>query len=175
MKKFFLLSLLSVFLLSAFSQSAGVHTEILTQFTIIRSADADADADDDMDIERYPYLPNNWLFFYRWVLTEPLPFGGFVVKCTGWGPFMCLAVPYNFIIIRGISNETVEKTIEEIIFESGKRAENEEYTGTISKKIATADGQSFLLFQMNWDYDPNNIRNGKAEVIISQTKDFGLR
>jgi len=55
-----------------------------------------------------------------------------------------------------------------------------EYTGSTTKKIAFSDpeannGVSYLLFQMNWNYCPENPYNGTAEIIISKTNKFGLR
>jgi hypothetical protein len=169
MKKIFLLSLLSVFFLTAFSQISGENTEILTKISINRSADA---AEIEQGGERFPWFPW-WWPFYRWVRTEPYP-GGIRVTCEGIG-FMWCFPQSGYLVFRGISNEVVENTIEEMISDIGEQAENGESIGTITKKIATADGQSFLLFLMNWENDPKNNYNGRAEIIISKTNDFGVR
>ena len=174
MKKILLLLLLSVCLLPAFSQSSGGDTEILTQINITRSADADyIDADvNDADPERLPFFPF-WWPLYRWVISSGSN-GHYYVDCYGLGVRLCLPI-FDDFSFRGLPNETVEKTMEELVSESDERAGKEEFRGSVSRKIAAADGQSVFLFQMNWDYDPKNPRNGKAEIIISRTSNFGLK
>jgi hypothetical protein len=168
-KKIFLLSLLSVFLLPAFSQNSGDNIEILAQITINRSADADEIGWELEQINRFPM----WIPLYRWVTTDPFP-NGYAVDCSGMGLNFCMPkLPPVFY--RGVPNETVENAIEEMITDSGEQIKNGEYRGTISRKIVAADGQSFLLFQMNWESDPKNIRNGRTEIIISKINDFGVR
>ncbi|MDR2972793.1 MAG: hypothetical protein LBU83_12855 [Bacteroidales bacterium] len=172
MKKILLLTLLSVFFLSAYCQNSVGSTEIITKINIIRSAE------DDGDIE------NGWWFlFWKNVATIHTPEGGVFIVCSGWGWKLCLPPirdHFEDSYCRGISVEALEKTCETVVLESDERALDGEYRGSITKKIALEDKDtpnrvSYILFQMNWNYDPSNIRNGTAEIIISKTSDFGIR
>jgi hypothetical protein len=169
MKKIFLLSLLSVFLLSTFSQNYEVKPEILTQIQIVKSADLD---DDDLGQE---LLPGGlwWWHLYKWVTYE-IHQWGFVVRCYGFGPLLCMQFNLRGLI-NDLPEETSERTVQELISESGERALKGEYRGSSSKKIVPMDGKFYIFFQINWDYDPKNIRNGNAEIIISKIANFGLK
>jgi len=170
MKKIFLLSLLFTFLLSAFSQNFEGKTEILYQINITKTADAD---EEEFNPERLP----GWSWFwwwnnYRWVIWDPFPWGG-ENYCIGLGPNTCFKLKFRSEI-RGISEEVTENTLQELFYESGERALNEEFKGTASRKIVSNEDKSLILFQIKWDYDPKNIRTGKAEITISKTTTLGI-
>jgi len=189
MKKIFLLSLLSVFFLSAFCQITGTtefKNEIISKINIIRSAD-EANDDDYRIFESYggqgpdlaPSWPR-WWFLYKVVRSYPTP-DGYIVECFGNGWRFCMR-PFKdiFASFRGLPQEipieAMEATYQNLIADSEEQAANGVYKGSITKKIASTNAQiGYLLFQMNWDYDPENPYNGKAEIIISKTNNFGIR
>jgi hypothetical protein len=170
MKKIFLLSLLSVLLLPAFSQISG-GTEILEKINIYKSIDP---SEFDGNEPQFGF----WLFFYKQVISEPRPGGGMKVYCSGCGWKMC--IPKLRMSIEGVDNEFITNTCEDITKESEERIFKGELGGSISSKIAFSDplnnGKiSYLLFQITWKHDPNHPYNGQAEIIISKTTNFGLQ
>jgi len=185
MKKIFLLSLLSVFFLSAFCQISS-DIEVLTKINITRSADVPAarlasesheTVLDDFDLG-WP----NWWFLYKTVKTEKLPNGTWLITCLGNGWKACmpsLRIIFQ-MIFRGADQSLMESTCENLVMESEELAATGTYKGSITKKVAFPDSEansreSYLLFQMNWNYCPENPYNGTAEIIISRTNRFGLR
>ena len=181
MKKIFLLSLLSVLCLSAFSQISGNSQEILAKIHIIRYADAD-----DGNFDNLTHLgPIGWELkwwpFYTYIITDPYPWGD-LIRCVGFGVNPCyvklkdlLNIPY----LRGIDTEKIDVTCQNIIDTSYEQAEKGLYKGSITKKLAflnpeTGGKEFYLLFLMDWEYDPENLRNGKAEITISKTDKLGL-
>ena len=178
MKKIFLLSLLSVFFLSAFSQVIDGNAEIITKINIIRSSDEVSITNDE------PSGPETglWLFFWRTVNTTHTPDGGVTVMCSGWGLRLCVPKMKSTSLsgtIRGVSTDAVEKTCENIVTESDDRASQGEYKGSLTKKMAFNDPlngkTSYFIYQMNWDYDPKNPRNGTAEIIITKVDNLGIK
>ena len=177
MKKIFLLSLLSVFFLSAFSQVAIGDAEIITKININRSSP---------ELGQSSYEGNLggetgwWIFFWNTVISSSTPEGGVSLQCSGWGWKFCTPKFDRMNCpVQGVSSEAVEKTCENIVTESDELAAHGEYKGSITKKVAYNDPQAngrvaYLIYQMNWDYDPSNPRNGKAEIIISKTKNLGI-
>jgi hypothetical protein len=171
MKKIFLLSILSVSFLSAFCQNSIGDTEIINKINIIKSID-------DSEIPDDPLL-RPWPMYYRTILLNP--FGGFA--CLGWGTNCCFPDFRDILgplYYRGMPTDVIEKTCETIVEESDERIGKGEYTGSLTRKIAYPDPQSdgkqsFILLQMNWDNDPEKPYNGKAEIIISKTDNFGLK
>ena len=184
MKKIFLLSLLSVLILSAFSQISSSNIEILAKINITRIAEDAIDedgADDNFDdLYLAPWWPR-WWFLYKEVRTEVFP-GGAIVYCLGNGWHWCsirLRDVINVSSVRGVDSETIDATYQDMIEKSEEQAAGGEYQGSITKKIAYPDPdrdgkESYLLFQMKWDYDPINPYNGKAEIIISKTDNLGF-
>jgi len=166
MKKIFLLSLLSILLLSAFSQEKGSNTEILTKINIIKNVP-------DEEIHGMSNSPLYFLFFYNEVKTEILPDGTYAIYCIGIGKLFCF-LKRDILQVRGISSETVENTCTKLIEECDEKIANGEYRGSISKKISISGFQSIFLFQMNWNHDPQKPYNGEEEIIISKTENFGL-
>jgi hypothetical protein len=174
MKKIFLLSLLSVLFLSAFSQIIETP-KILSKINITRIS-----GDDEEGISQNRGW---WIFFYKKVTTQYNPNGSITLICTGWGWKVCIA---NFNVMPnlmewaqrgGFDNQIIENTLPSVFEESDSRAENGEYSGNISKKLAlrNANNESvYLLFSMNWEYDRKNPRDGKAEIIISTTNHLGF-
>ena len=171
MKKIFLLSLLGVFFLSAFCQLSDGTTEILTKISITKQID---------DSELPPdFMPYSWNL-YSYVIYDP--FGG-GVNCFGWGGRLCIPrfdKLYNSLYYRGMPTDAIVKTGETLVEESDALVAKGEYKGSLTKKIAYPDPQfggkqSFILLQMNWDNDPKKPYNGKAEIIISKTDNFGLK
>jgi len=189
MKKIFLLSLLSVLFLSAFSQILSSSPEVLAHISISRSADVTLTSTDDFSTEighdefaQEGWWPR-WWFLYKYVYTEVYPWG-VIVRCEGKGWRICWARP-NFVntifnlYVRGIDSERMEATYQCMIEESEEQAASGEYQGSITKKLAFPDPdrggkESYLLYQMNWDYDSKNPRNGKAEITISKTNSLGF-
>jgi len=176
MKKIFLLTLLSVFFLSAFSQITTGDAEILGKISITKYIN-------DNEIEQQPEQ-GWWFLFYKTVTTE-ITSDGVSIYCSGWGWKICspkLKGWFSSIIslFRGVSIDLVEQTCENIFTESENRIANGEFNGSITKKIAFSDPQSgtresYILFQMYWNHDPNKPYNGTAEIIISKTNHFGLK
>ena len=75
-----------------------------------------------------------------------------------------------------ISLEAMETTYQNLVTTSEEQAANGVYRGSVTKKIAMSGVKNdYFLFQMNWDYDPENPYNGQAEIIISKTNNFGIR
>jgi len=188
MKKIFLLSLLSVFFLSAFCQIINTRepqTEIITKINIIRSAD---DARDNIfrTTEGYEDPGDNiiswpkWWFLYREVRTRPI-IDGCTIECIGFGWKWCMIrlrdiFNANRGLPQNVTPEVLETTCETLAAESEEQAANGVYRGSISKKLAISGTQTeYILFQMNWNYDPENPYNGQAEIIISKTNNFGIR
>jgi len=184
MKKIFLLSLLSVLFLSAFCQVSAGSTEVLTKINITRSIDIEEMNEIGFGNEQIEPI---WWFFYRNIVVEPSPDGGITIQCNGFGWKICMLPLKNIfrlIFKRGLVSEamteTMESTCQNLVEDSDEQAANGVYRGTITKKIAFSDPEingrnSYLLFQMNWDYDPQSPSNGTAEIIISKTNNFGLR
>ena len=183
MKKIFLLTLLSVFFLSAFSQTPN-GVEILAKISIDRSAEiGEFEAgelqvgiigDDPQMVPGWPW----WWPFYREVIVDGGP-GWMTISCTGRGWKLCIPSISDLIKIlknnREIQPEVVSTTVESLFLESEELVFNGENSGSISKKIAIpGDKTNYFLFQMNWNYDPKNIYTGQAEIIISQTEKFGF-
>ena len=181
LKKIFLLTLISVSFLSAFSQISS-ETEILARISIDRSVNLDEpiigeggfSIGDDIQFDiHWPW----WWLLYREVRTEGGP-GSMMVTCYGFGWKAC--IPYwsevwGMIKNRGIQAEVAQATFENIFTESEELAANGVYTGSLSKKIAiTGDRINYILMQLNWNYDPRNPYNGQAEIIISKTNNLGF-
>jgi hypothetical protein len=162
MKKIFLLSLLSVLFLSAFSQLLPGTPEIITTISITKSI-----PDDEIDHLQCFSWNILRMFFYRDVKLEPTGNGGYNVYCSGFGTRMCSSIFYEFLI-RGVAPEIVGNICDRIIGESEECIANGEYKGTISRKIASQDNQSIFVFTIHWDNDPTKPYNGKAEIIISK-------
>jgi len=173
MKKIILLSLLSVFFLSAFCQTTHGSTEIITKINITKSAVEDFG---DSEIDQ-----GFWILFWRTVTSFVDDDGGVWIYCCGWGWKICQPAKEHYSHNnRGLDAKMLETTCEDMIAESDERVINGEYNGSITKKIAYSDPSSnsrisYILFQMDWDYERGNPRNGRAEIIISRTSDFGLR
>ena len=175
MKKIFLLSLISVLFLSAFSQIASNDSEILAQISITTSADAD----DEADIELFPWWPR-WWFLYKEVYTEVIP-GSASIRCEGYGWKMCI-LKLSAILkrdISGIEMETLESLYQKMIETRNEMAEMGENSGELTRKIAYSDPErngatSYILIQMNWINKPENPRSGKAEILISKTNRLGF-
>ena len=185
MKKFFLLTLLSVFFLSAFSQIQS-GPEILYRINIDRSANPNEPVG-----ELEPYIIsgediqffNHWIFwwwpFFRTVTTEVGP-GWVTVTCEGkgWKPcWLNLKVLWSNVLrdVQTIEPEVAEATYEDLIKESEELVSNGIYKGSLSKKLAIpGDRINLVIFQMNWNYNPRNIYDGKAEIIISKTNTLGF-
>ena len=167
MKKIFLLTLLNVFFLSAFCQRVASNTEIITVITLEKYI-----PDDEIEKANFPWQMLR-AFFYRDVRTVPSPDGGVVVYCSGWGFKTCMP-SFDLLLFRGVSSETIENTCSILIQESETCVVNGTFKGTLSKKITAPTLQNYWLFTINWNYDPKNHYNGKAEIIISKTDDFGL-
>ena len=177
MKKIFLLTLLSVFLLSAFSQITDGNAEIITKIKITKEID-------DSEIDPGTQF-GFWIFFYKNVSSKPTE-DGIIVTCTGWGFRMCLpklkdnAGGTNHSLIRGISADLVDSSCESVIEECENRIAHGEYQGTLTKKFAYSDPMAnnraaYLILQMNWANDPKKPYNGKAEITISKINDFGIK
>jgi len=174
MKKFFLLSLLSVFFLSAFSQtslSSGYNTEVLANINIVKNID-----DDDI-----PDIQNGfWIVLWREVKIERTPDGGYQITCSGWGWKLCMLRLRDIISRRDIPSEVMENAYENLIEESEQQIARGANQGSISKKIALVDPisgrglDSYLIFQMNWNHDPKKPYNGKAEITILKTDNIGF-
>jgi len=176
MKKIFLLTLLSVFFLSAFCQTSSNGTEILTKISVNKFI-----ADEEMDD---PILGPSWWWwfwkpFYQYVETKVID-GKVIVTCEGRGWKLCRARDiFNTTNIRGLAPELVENTYESINEEYEDRVIAGEHRGSITKKIAfpdpLANGRiSYILFMMNWDNDPIRHYNGRAEITISKTNNLGI-
>jgi len=166
MKKIFLFTLLSVLFSTTFCQTSTSGTEIITRITINKNIDEK----EFQDIER---LSGFYWNLYKWVISDVLP-GGQSVKCYGLGIASCFVffeVPINF---RGISPEAAQSTCNNLIQESDERVLNGEYRGSLTRKVEISETQSFILYQINWNYDPEKPYNGNAEIIISKTDNFGF-
>ena len=183
MKKIFLLSLLSVFFLSAFSQTQSTigNAEIITKINIDRNSD-DIEAISSATIEEPGNINGWWIFFWRTVKQTPTE-SGFMLECSGWGLKCCFPRLKAFSTgnsIRGISTEAIDQICEDLVLESNSRAVQGECKGSLTKKIAFNDPEtggriSYLIYQMDWNYDPKNPRNGKAEITIFKTKNLGIK
>jgi len=188
MKKIFLLTLLSVFFLSAFCQTTISNTEVLTKISIIRSEkDIPLDTRDIRQANEFIELPEgydagfswpSWWPLYKTVTVQPLPGGGYKMICTGNGWKLCFP-PLRYLINwphRGVAPETMETVCTGLVAESEEQVARGVYTGSLTKKLAAPNlKDGYFLFKMDWNYDPQNPRNGQAEITISITNDFGLR
>jgi hypothetical protein len=173
MKKIFLLSLLSVLFLSAFSQKQG-KTEILAKINITSSM---TDEEGTQGMGR-----GWWIFFYRFVTTTHYPDGSVIVQCSGWGRKCC--IPKFERLPNGLeglfrSPDAFDPIFEELVTESNEKIAAGEYSGTVSKTILIPENQMggkdlYLFFLMKWENDPLKPYNGKAEIIISKTYNLGL-
>ena len=178
MKKIFLLSLLSVFFLSAFSQIVSGDAEIISKINIIRSSDG---SEITSELGNQSHELGFWIFFWNSVTTIYSDDGSVTVLCSGWGMRICAPrLKGHSSSSRGISSEAMEQTCEDIVADSDARASQGEYKGSLTRKTAfndpLANGRiAYLIYQMNWDYDPRNPRNGKAEIIISKTYNLGIK
>jgi len=173
MKKIFLLTLLSVFFLSAFSQYTTAP-EVLNKITITKNIAPSEFGGGDIN---YGF----WFLFYKIVYVEPCG-EGVCIYCSGWGGKFCLPKlkPFMNNNIRGIETSEVAQTCENLIEESDNRIVNGELSGTLSRKIAFNDPlnngrTSYLLFQIKWEHDPRHPYNGTAEITISKTNNLGLQ
>jgi hypothetical protein len=174
MKKIFLLTLLSVFLLSAFSQVSVGYTEPIYKVSFNKSIE-------DEEIQRLPYY---WgflrAFLYKYVNVVFLPNGDVQVTCSGWGLKMCAPIYRGMLPeVMGVEPQVIENTCEDMITDYDEQVVNGVPVGTTTKKIAFADPQSggrtaYLLFQLNWNHDPQKPYNGRAEITISKTNDLGF-
>jgi len=180
MKKLFLLSLLSVLFLSAFSQITPSKPEILERIEIFGSADDDS-GDAEVGIDQRGF----WILFYKNVKTIYLPGWGVSVTCTGWGWKACIAAfpnlwgLWHYIQQTGLDAGIVENMYNSLYEECASRAGEGDYQGSVTKKLAFLDArqgykESYLLFTMNWDIEQNNPQNCKAEIIISTTNSLGF-
>jgi hypothetical protein len=173
MKKIFLLTLLSVFLLSAFSQNIASTTEIIYQVSLKKFIE-------DEEIQRLPAW--NWgflrMFFYKYVYTEKLPDGAVLVYCEGDGFKWC--VPhYRGMMpeVVGVRPEVIESTCDNIVEDYDQQVVKGVPEGSISQKIAYLDPRgnpAYLIFQVNWKHDPQKPYNGTAEITITKTNSLGL-
>jgi hypothetical protein len=162
MKKFFLLTLLSVFFLSAFCQSAHNTPELIAKFNIEKHVDDD-------EALRIPI----WLWSYwREVRVIFVP-GGYQIECLGVGTKPCFVLISEYLYIRGVDTQVIERSYEYLVSESNKQIAEGVYRGTLSDKIAFIDPQTnmqaYLLLQINWDHDPLKPYNGRAEFTIYKT------
>jgi hypothetical protein len=166
MKKIFLLTLISVLFLSAFSQTSPKGAEILGKVNIVKYID-------DNDV---PDVQNGiWIFFWKYVNYYYDWDGNLTIDCSGWGGLMCWGKLWDIFRVRGLADETVDKTCETLMTESNEQIANGVYEGSTSKKIAYLDpnsngrDHSYLIFQMNWKHDPQRPYNGKAEITLYKT------
>ncbi|MCL1850798.1 MAG: hypothetical protein FWF70_05280 [Bacteroidetes bacterium] len=172
MKKIFLLSLLSVLLLSAFSQTSNEKPEIIAKINISTSM---TDEEGAQSIER-----GIWIFFYKYVTTTYLPGGGIKITCSGWGLKFC--IPHARDLQNGFltaNPELIDQIFEELITESNELIAQGKFEGSISKKVLISSSYEsekdyYLLFLMNWKTDPEKPYNGQAEIIISKTNKLGF-
>jgi len=177
MKKIFLLSLLSVLLLSVYSQNSSSKPEVLAKISISKIAD---DLDEDPPIIAAPWWPS-WWFLYKDVYTEIYP-GGAIVNCIGQGWHWCrihLKDLLSSVYVRGMAAEAVDGTYQDMLEESEELLAKGEFQGSITKKISYPDPdrngkESYLLFQMKWENDFNNPYNGQTEIIITKTDNLGF-
>jgi len=170
MKKIFLLTLLSVFLLSAFSQNS-VEPEIIDKITITKYIEPS-------EFEGGNIQYGFWFLFYKYVYSEPCG-NGVCVYCSGWGKKCCFPKLKLYLKpVRGFETNEIANTCENLIEASEQKIVNGELSGTLSQKIAFNDPLSngkiaYLLIQIKWEHDPIHPYNGKAEIIISKTNNFG--
>jgi hypothetical protein len=171
MKKFFLLTLISVLFLSAFSQSAFLTPEVIAKIDFTKYID-----DDEIPDTQFGW----WIFCYREVHYVMLPDGTISVNCFGWGRLFCWAKFWDFMTYRGISAETIDQTCEELRTLSDEQIAQGVFQGSVTKKIACVDPlsngriDSYFIFQMNWDHDPQKPYNGRAEITILKTNNLGF-
>jgi len=180
MKKIFLLSLLSVFFLSAFSQVIDGDAELITKINITRCSEELGELSPGE--ESLGGELGIWFFFWKNVSTIYNPDGSVTVDCSGWGFKLCTPRMRggHSSTIRGVSVEVLDRTCEDVITESDNRISQGEYKGSFTKKIAYSDPMnggklSFLIYQMNWEYDPKNPRNGTAEIFVFKTNNLGIK
>jgi len=177
MKKFFLLSLLSVLFLSAFSQIQDNNlsqenkptVEVLANISIYK----------DIDDSEIPDIQHGiWILFYKEVKTT-YSGGNLTLTCKGWGWKFCLPSLYSYIVNRGVDAEAVENTCNNLLNESYEKVSNGEYKGSLTKKVGSVTPEtgrvdSYILYQLNWNNDPKKPYNGEAEIIISKITNFGF-
>jgi hypothetical protein len=172
LKKIFLLSLLSVLLLSAFSQNSG-GTELLQKISLSKYINPAEFKDETLE------LRGIYGFFYREVTTQPTS-GGVIVTCTGWGWKTCFParVENFFRQVQGMDMQMVANSCEELVLTSEEQILRGEYSGVASQKIAFVDPQTgrpfYILIQIRWNHDPLHLYNGEAEITISKSNNLGL-
>jgi len=179
LKKIFLLTLLSVFFLSAFSQTFG-NTEVLATISINKSAEPGSGIDISTPDDDIQLAWPSWWFLYRVVETQ-VGNGYVTVTCYGGGFKLCM-IKWKDIwknLFRGyeiqVQAEVLDATCDELVTNSEELIANGVYNGSLSKKIAIPDDRTnYILFQMNWKNDPENPYNGQAEIIISKTDKLGF-
>jgi hypothetical protein len=174
MKKIFLLTLLSVFLLSAFSQNTAGTTEIISQVTLNKYID-----DDEVELAQGGLWGFFRMFFYKNVTTIVKPDGSVQVNCSGWGFKWCRPVYRGMLPdIAGVDAEVMASTCEKTIDDYDQQVANGVPVGSVSKKMAFSDPRSgraaYLIFQVNWNHDPQKPYNGRAEITILKTNDLGF-
>jgi len=170
MKKNFLLTLLCVSFLTILCQTSFGKTEVISKISINKFIS-------DEEIEKIVYKPFEKLYRYRWIITDPHPWGGFSMDCLGFGPYVCLTLKdiFSLFNFRGVAPESIQNTCNNLLEESEARTFSGEYKGTQTKKIAIPGTSTFIICQMTWDYDPLKPYNGKAEIVISQTDELEMR
>jgi hypothetical protein len=166
MKKLFLLSILCVLFSTSFSQINGNY-EILTKISITKNADA---YDEDEGGERLPYYP---YFGYRQVMFVTYPSGYIAIECLGQGFLWCFG-SLKTLSVRGLATEIIETTCSSLIEDSERVSLGGEFRGSLSRKIVIEGTPFYFLFQINWDYNPDNPRNGQAEITIYKIENLGM-
>jgi hypothetical protein len=169
MKKIFLLTLISVLFLSAFSQKNTITSEMIGKINITKYVDED-------EISNAPF--GWWLFFWREVRLEVNP-SGITLYCLGRGWKMCIFTLTDWLKIRGVESIPIDKTFEDLISTYETEIASGNYQNAISKKLAIIDPNSngridsYLIFQINWRHDPEKPYNGNAEISIFKTNSLG--
>ena len=174
MKKLFLLSLSSVLFFSVFCQESDNGIEVITKISINKNID-----DDEFQqeiLKSPPIFPTFKWIKYRMMLIDPMPTGTNIF-CAGFGSIRCLSMKelFSLTIIRGIEPEILHSFCNNLIEESEERTFNGEFRGSLTKKIAISNTQSYLIFQITWCNDPLKPYNGKTEIVISKIENFGLK
>jgi hypothetical protein len=165
MKKILLLAIVCALFSKSFSQNPAGNFEILTKISITKNADAFGE---DPIGEKAPYLPPH----YKEVKFIHDPTGLYRFVCLGYGYQWCF-FNKSLASIRGISQEIMETTCNSLIEDSNQFVLGGEFRGSLSKKIIIEGTPAYYLFQINWDYDPENHRNGQADITIYKVDSFG--